>query len=260
MKIRCAMLLIGIIAGGCNKNTPAQQAKEYVEGWSRMGMYLPEKGEIEFFCSNRSGTDDVLLGALSHSNPKVRMRAAHVIRGMGGEAWDLGTHVASQLNVEDDRLVRMYLYDALRGTAYSTDDVTGELRKRFDSLDGRNIPPAAGHGYAPADERISVAKALYVLDDSQRRSEYLSYIMSWLRPPEEGMEEDMLAGYRKRRWCAVIALEHMHGANEAIVPLEKMLDEPDAKMWVSSHVPRVLKALRQNKHSSERQSEAHTQE
>jgi hypothetical protein len=239
-------LLISVfltLAAGCAK-TPKAKAAKYIDSWGDMGMWLPDKEQITFFRNNLTDVQEILISALSNPNPDVRQRAAYVIEKLGPNAMDIGTALYRCLKAESKRLVRMYLYDALAAVHFVDPVLIDDLKDRFQSLDGKNIPPAQDHSYASADEKINVAAALYVLDKSPKRREYLEYVLRWLHQPGDDMAPEQLAGYWERRWCAVISLETMLGASEAIPLLEAMLNEPNAKSWVSVHVPRVLKALK----------------
>ena len=98
--------------------------------------------------------------------------------------------------------------------------------------------------YTFVDERISVASALYVLaEESPQRDVFREFVLQWLRPPTAELSAKDLADYWDHRWCAVISVEFMHGADEAIRLLESMLTEEDAKPWVAVHVPRALRSL-----------------
>jgi hypothetical protein len=234
-----------IVVSGCAKK-PTTKAENYVGSWADMGMWLPEKRQVTFFRNYLIDVQEVLISALLNTNPAVRQRAAYVIGEIGPHAVGLGPALSSRLKEEPKRLVRMYLYDALAAVHFVDPSVMDDLKGRFQSLDGKNEPPAEDYSYAAADEKINVAAALYILDKSPNRREYLEFVLRWLRRPGDDMAPEQLAGYWERRWCAVISLESMLGASEAIPLLEAMLDEPNAKSWVSVHVPRVLTVLDQN--------------
>lgn len=231
------------LGAGCEK-TPKAKAAKYIDSWDDMGMWLPDKEQITFFCNHLTEVQEVLILALSNPNPDVRQRTAYVIEKIGPNAMDLGPALYRCLKEEPKRLVRMYLYYALSAVHFVDPGVIDDLKNRFQSLDGKNEPPAQDYSYAAADEKINVATALYVLDKSSNRREYLEYVLRWLHQPGDDMAPEQLAGFWQRRWCAVISLETMLGASEAIPLLEATLDEPNAKSWVSVHVPRVLKALK----------------
>lgn len=241
-------LLIAVfltLGAGCAK-TPTKKAEKYVDSWANMGMWLPDKEQIGFFSKYLTEVEEVLISALSNTNSDVRQTAAYVIGEIGPDAIGFGPSLFRCLKEEQERIVRMYLYNALAAICFADPSVIDDLKGRFQSLDSKNEPPAQDHSYASADEKINVAAALYVLDKSSNRREYLEYVLRWLHQPVDDMEPERLAGYWERRWCAVISLERMWGASEAIPLLEAMQDEQNAKSWVSVHVPRVLKALKQN--------------
>lgn len=230
------------LSAGCAK-TPKEKAAQYIDSWDEMGMWLPDKEQINFFHNNLTEVREVLIPALSNPNPDVRQRTTYVIGEIGPDAVGLGPALYRCLKVEPKRLIRMYFYNSLAAVRFDDPVVINDLKDRFQSLEGKNTPPTQDHSYAPADEKINVAAALYVLDKSTNRKEYLDYVLRWLSQPGIDLTPEELAGYWERRWCAVISLETMLGASEAIPLLESMLDEPNAKSWVSIHIPRVLKAL-----------------
>jgi len=234
-----------VVVTGCAK-TPTTKAEKYVDSWDDMGMWLPDKGQIIFFRNHLTDVREVLISALSNSNPDVRQRTAYVIGEIGPHAMDIGPDLFICLKKESKRIVRMYLYSALAAIHFVDPEVIYDLRVRFQSLDGKNETPEQDYSYAAENEKIVVAAALYLLNTNQNRKEYLEFVLRWLRRPGDDMAPEQLAGYWERRWSAVISLESMSGASEAIPLLEAMLDEPNAKSWISVHVPRVLKVLKQN--------------
>lgn len=190
-------LLIAIIlalATGCAK-TPTTKAEEYVDSWADMGAWLPDKEQIAFFRNYLADVQEVLISALSNSNADVRQRAAYVIGEIGPYALDLGPALFTCLREEPKRLVRMYLYDALASVHFVDPTVIDDLKERFQSLDEKNEPPAQDNSYAAADEKIDVAGALYLLDKSPNRREYLEFVLRWLRRPGDDMAPEQLAGY-----------------------------------------------------------------
>ena len=209
-----------------------------------MGMYLPDEEQIEFVRTNLDDATPQLKGALNHDNTDVRQRTAYVIGEIGPEAKSLGPPLAERLKVEPERIVRIYIYDALAAVQFSNFGVVSQLHERYDALSPQNEPYQFGAGYADVDERINVAAALYVLHREGPRDEYLEFVTKWLAPPAADIKPEELGGYWERRWVAVISLEGMPEATEAIPLLESMLDEKDAKSWVNVHVPRVLGVLR----------------
>jgi hypothetical protein len=99
------------LAVGCGKTANqadhAAKLQEYVNGWDRMGMWLPEQNQIDFFRLCLPDSQKQLKSALSSPAYEVRMSAAYVIDNIGPDAIVLGP-----------ALVRMYLYPALRKVGY----------------------------------------------------------------------------------------------------------------------------------------------
>ncbi len=229
----------------------ARKSKEYIAGWSTMGMWLPGEEQIAFFRSNFELTQAKLAQALADADHRVRMRAAYVIEKISGEigeeARSLGSDLLAGLRKESDRTVRLYLISALQAVRFNDAATVAELQHQFESLSDANTPLKPNdNGYAEVDERIHVAAALYMLGNSANRARYLEFVMKWLSPPPGNLDPEQKEGYWERRLTAVLALEKMEGATAAVPLLKAMLDEKDAKLWVSTHVPRVIDALRED--------------
>lgn len=242
---RCTCVVVLTVAAGCSRPpAPVDKAREYVAGWADMGARLPSD-QVTFFRTHLAEVKGVLSEALSHINPDVRQRAAYVIEELGPSAMTLGPDVERALRVESERLVRLYLYDALRSIGTARTETVSYLTNRFESLAAERDVSTGGALYTPIDERIYLAADLYVLDSSgEKKSEHLGFVLQWLHPPKAGLSTQKRETYWEHRWCAVNAIEHMAGAEEAIPLLEAMLTEQDAKPWVGTHVPRALRALR----------------
>lgn len=150
----------------------------------------------------------------------------------------------SDVTPEQERLVRIYIINALAAVKFQSKEVNDLLRSRFDSLSSANVAPQLFGGYADVDEKINVAAALYNLTSGNDRQEYLEFVTKWLKPPSSDFGPVENEAYWERRWMAVIALEGMQGASAAIPLLESMLHEDGAKEWVGVHVPRVLGVLK----------------
>ena len=208
-----------------------------------MGMWLPDK-QVPFFAKNFNEVQVVLADGLSHRQEDVRQRAAYVVEELGGVASPLEATLRERVQDEPSRIVRLYLYNALRAIAADSEETLEVLRSRFKQL-GSLDESAAEDYYTAIDERIYVAAALFVLDDgSDRRQDFLHAVLTWLDSPPSDLSANEHAQYWQHRWCAVNAVEHMHGAQEAIPLLEAMLEEIQRKPWVPVHVPRALKSLR----------------
>jgi HEAT repeat protein len=237
---------IAIAAIGCGEPAPPpKHIQAWVESWGKMGMYLPSDDQVTFLRTNFSDVQPELAEALSHKNPDVRQRAAYVIDKIGPEAKSLGPELVRRMKAEQVRLVRIYVINALGAVDFEDDEAIDLLRARFDALSSENSPPQLLGGYADVDEKINVAAALFNLTRDSDRQQYLDFVTQWIKPLDPKLGAIQTAGYWERRWMAVIALEGMRGATAAIPPLEAMLQEPGAREWVSVHVPRVLRKLKQ---------------
>ncbi|MEP0347530.1 hypothetical protein, partial [Rhodopirellula bahusiensis] len=75
---------------------------------------------------------------------------------------------------------------------------------------------------------------------------YYDFVTQWLDPPADDLKGDLLDGYWERRWIAVNSIGQMPDATDAIPKLESLQAEPNARLWVNTHVPRVLGVLREN--------------
>ncbi len=211
-----------------------------------MGMWLPDAEQVKVFRDNFDVARGSLCDALTHSNHSVRIRAAYVIGEIGETAKPAGEELLARLGEESDEVVRIYIVDALNAIGYDTEAAITVLIKRYEALDGANVPPNDDHSYAEVDEKITVACALYAFVDAESKSRYFDFVTKWLDPPEDDLSGDLLEGYWERRWMAVNALEQMPDATDAIPKLESLEVEPNAKPWVDIHVPRVLGVLRRN--------------
>ena len=122
------------------------------------------------------------------------------------------------LKDEPHRLVRMYLYPALRKVGYDEPQSIALLKERFASLDESNTEPkheGSKSDYTDADEKISVASALYVLVQGPDRKVYLNFILKWLRPDEQ-LTVGRREGLWNRRRLVVLVWENMPDGGEAI--------------------------------------------
>lgn len=210
-------------------------------------MWLPDAEQVAVFRDNFQSARTSLRDALANPDDSVRMRAAHVIGEIGDAAKPAGEDLIARLKEEPNRLVRIYIVDALNAIGYDTDAAISVLTDRYRGLDGTNVPPNDDHSYAEVDEKIKVASAIYALaDDPDAKSEYFQFVAKWLNPPDDDMRGDLLEGFWERRWVAVNSLEQMPGATDAIPLLESLQEEQGAKPWVQVHVPRVLGVLRES--------------
>jgi hypothetical protein len=230
-----------------NRSSPPKHTNAWVDSWAEMGMYLPDQEQVAFLHANLTDVSPELEAAISHKNPDVRQRAAYVIAKIGPDAHALGTSLFEQLKKEQEQLVQIYLVDAIGAIRFKNDEVLDFLETKYASLSDKNVPPTlfGGQKYSEVDEKINLAGVLYVLADEDSREKYFDFVTQWLPPPSADMSQAEVSGYWERRWMAVNAFEHMEGATEAIPLLEAMLNEDNAKSWVSVHVPRVLDVLKE---------------
>ncbi len=248
--MRASQILLSalIVFVGCGKpSSPPQHIQAWVNSWAKMGMYLPDEEQVSFLHANLDDVTAELEAAVSHENAEIRQRAAYVISEIGIDANGLGNCLFEQLKNEPDQLVQIYLIDALGAVRYNDNEVVAFLEKKYASLKDENVPPSLfiSGKYAEVDEKINLAGVLYVLAQPESREQYLDFVTQWLDTPSGSMNAVESSGYWERRWMAVISLEDMEGAVEAIPLLEAMLNEKNTKSWVSTHVPRVLDALKE---------------
>lgn len=231
---------------GCGEPAPPpQHIQAMVKSWGDMGMYLPKQEEVDFLHANLDDVTPELEAAVCDKNADIRQRAAHVIGGIGPDAHDLGACLFGQLKIEPERLVQIYLIDALGAIRYRDDEVIAFMENKYQALSDENVPPKFfDSNYAEVDEKINLAGVLYVLVESESRDQYFDFVTKWLQPLDADMGFAAASGYWERRWMAVNALVDMEGAAQAVPLLEAMLNEEDAKSWVSVHVPRALRALK----------------
>lgn len=216
-----------------------QSADECIAGWAEMGMWLPDQREVCFFSDTFDSSSESLFAELSHPDYRVRMRAAYVIDKLGAPANVASPHLLSQLEKEENRLVRMYLLAALATIQWDDDRVCDVLTERFEALSSANVPLRPDDSYAEVDEKIEIAATLYTVTAAETKEEYRTFVTDWLKPPPEGLSKVLLDGYWERRRIAVMSLERMPGAVEAVPLLKSLRKEPDAKLWVHTHVPRL---------------------
>lgn len=242
-----AQIIVSFIGCADSASEPQAKARSFVQGWAKQGMYLPNQQEVEFFRNNVRNVRTVLIEAVADPNPDVRQRAAYVIDEIGREASALVADVLDALKKEQNRLVRLYLFNALSSMGKPAPDVLHELRARFNELTDAADIRDQSWDYTPVDERICVAGALYELDvQSDRRSEYLDFVTQWLKSPVQTLSATAMASYWEHRWMAVNTLGNMPHAQSAIPLLEAMQKEPGKQEWVDVHAPRVLTMLNAN--------------
>lgn len=260
MSMRPCLLISVFALAGCDGSprpgaSPKQgagaspiSAAECIATWGDMGMRLPDAKQVELFRKNFDNASEPLKGALSHPDESVRMRAAYVLGQLGTSAKPAGHYLLARLKGEPSELVRIYMVQALTEIGYDTDEALSVLADRYAALSGTNVPLKENTSYAEVDEKITVASALYVLvkTDAKARREYLDFVTKWLDLPPVDLSRALLEGYWERRLMAVLALERMPNAIEAIPKLQSLQAEPNRKAWVDVHVPRVLDALQKN--------------
>ena len=225
-------LLIALLAAGCEP-TPAERAEAYVAGWSigtTDGGRLPTD-QVPFFAEHLEEATPALRAVLADGDADVRQSAAYIIGEVGPAAGGFEADLRARVGAESDRVVRMYLYDALRSINAREEATLAALRGRYDAAADAEED---GGCYAPVDERIALAGSLFGLDpDDGRRREYEAFAVRFL-------EEDAAGASEQSRWMAVTTLADMPGATSAVGPLRGMLEERDAPAWVG---PKVRAAL-----------------
>jgi HEAT repeat protein len=244
--IRATALSLLLVTGCDHSSSQPKHIQAWIESWGKMGMYLPPDEQIDFLRINFSDVKPELAAALNDKNPDIRQRDAFAIGKIGTSAVSLGHALVARLNIEPERLVRIYLVNALAEIGYRDEEATDLLRAKFAALKSVNEPIDPAGGYADVDEKIYVAAALFDLTSGDERNEYREFVTQWLKPPSSEMNATEREAYWEHRWGAVIALENMTDASSAIPLLESILQEPDAPAWVSVHVPRVLGALKKS--------------
>jgi len=241
--LRILLVTLAVTAGCGKQSAHPQHIQAWVNSWAEMGMYLPDKEQVDFLRANLSDVQAELEAAVAHENSDVRQRAAYVIGNIGPDANALGVCLFEQLKAESVQIVQIYLVDALAGIRFKNNEVLEFLTIKYISISDKNVSSNLfGAAYAEVDEKINLAGVLYALSEVDERDQYLDFVVQWLEPLEEDSPES--AGYWERRWMAVNTLEAMEDASAAIPMLDAMLKERNAKPWVAVHVPRVLAALK----------------
>jgi hypothetical protein len=220
-----------------------QTARERVKAWSTLGMWLPDK-DVPFFNRNFAAAIPVLRDALENPSHKIRQDAAYVIDKLGPVALPLEPPLIKRIEVEPDRTVRLYLYAAARSMKAKSPNLLALLKGRFTALEKQPDVRAQDYEYTPVDERLELASALFELDQSpSRQATYRDFILSWLKPPPNGLAGTQREAYWDHRWIAVTVIENAGHPREAFPLLQSMRTEPDRKAWVDIKVPRALSAL-----------------
>jgi len=160
-----------------NPSSPPKHIQAWVDSWADMGMYLPDKEQVEFLHANLTDVGPELEAAVSHKNPDVRQRAAYVVAEIGPDAQNLGKSLFDQLKKEQEQLVQIYLIDALAAIRFKNNEVLEFLEAKYASLNDENVPPTmfSGGKYSEVDEKINLAGALYVLADDDSREKLLRF-------------------------------------------------------------------------------------
>jgi hypothetical protein len=241
------VLFLMMITLSFYQNNPYYKAKKYIAEWENMGSYMPAD-QIPFFAKYFSKTKDILAGAMFNPNSDIRQCAAYVISELGPQAKPLEAEILNALQQESDCIVRLYFYNALRFIEADGHLTLAYLENRFLQLSQQQGAPSNGKLCKSSDEIITIAAALFVINDGlTQKQKYLDEILQWLKPPCPVLSSSEVEAYWENRLTAVNVLEYMIDAEGAIPLLEKMLSEQPTKPWVSVHVPRVLSSLRGDK-------------
>lgn len=242
-----AILSVALLAGCGLRSRPERIAKQHVANWDSMGMHLP-KDQVPFFATNFPRVSGVLADAIHAHDPRVRQRAAYMVDELGPLALSMQTSLAARVESETNRLVRLYVYGALNSIGTAETSTVATLRSAYEALPKDESKESEEDIYTSLDERIYLASALYVLDTQPHRREvYLHEVTQWLMPPPDDLKGSELDRYWDHRWCAVNAVEEMRGAVESLPLLRAMLEEEERKPWVSTHVPRAIRAIETGK-------------
>ncbi len=217
------------------------RANEWIAEWAISGMYLPKVQQREFFRSHRDQLASALQAALAHENDSVRMRAAYVIEYCGPSSKSLASMLLQRVPMEKDRLVRIYIYNALCTHGPAHPDAAAILSKRWDALDRKAIVSKVENEPSEASEAVYVAGALSACSkDQATRKQYASFVLGWLETPPASIPADKLDAYWDIRWSALAALRSMPVVDGVVPLLQKMLHEPNTKPWVDLQVKATL--------------------
>ena len=216
-----------------------RRAEEAVSGWAKLGMWLPEDKQVEFFRYEFDLTHGILVRELRNASPDIRKAAAYVIEGLNADAIELSPEIVKCLQEETDTLVRIYLMNALVGIGDRSVNAIDAIRQRW-------AAPITPDEYS-IDEKLTAASALWRLSDQETdRQASQDFILTWLRPVPEKLTEEQRDYYLQRQLHAVHCVRNMPGFVEAVPALKKLLNGP-AKDWMVKWVSEAIEAAnRQN--------------
>lgn len=209
-----------------------RRAEEAVSGWAKLGMWLPEDKQVEFFRSEFGLTRDILARELRNASPDIRKAAAYVIEELKADAIGVSPEIVACLREEKDTLVRIYLMNALVGIGDRSVNAIDAIRQRW-------AVPITPDEYS-IDEKLTAASALWRLSEQETdRQVSHDFILTWLRPVPEKLTEELREHYLQRQLHAVHCVRNMPGFVEAVPALKKLLEAP-AKDWMVKWVPEAV--------------------
>jgi hypothetical protein len=175
-RVRHIVLLFAICVAlvGCGRYSPAevsQRSKAYIASWGTRDNSVPSiDSQVNFFRSHLNEAKDSLSGALENSSITTRMWATHVIGKIGPDAKSFEPRLAERVGVENSRVVRIYLYEALREIKASSPETVEVLTKQLHRDDGPESNPglSAKWYYSPGDEAQEITKTLAALAGDQK--------------------------------------------------------------------------------------------
>jgi hypothetical protein len=236
---------LAVMFASCNSNDPTTRATKLIAGWAESGMMLPDGEQREFFRVHRDQVMPALEAALAHKSESIRMRAAYVIESCEPASGTLASMLLRRVPVEKDRLVRIYIYNALCTHGPSSLEAADSLANRWNALDKKAITPDVEYEPSEASEAMYLAGALSVCArDQAARKQYAAFVLGWLEPPPANTPADKLDAYWEVRWSTLAALRSMPPTEGAVPLLEKMFREPNAKPWVEFQVKATLEVQR----------------
>jgi len=237
--MRAILFVIFVLsAAGCSHYTPAEItsiSQSYINSWqSPESMTVSEENQIAFLRSYLAETKKPLGEALEHPSYSVRMWAAYVIGQIGPVARMMESQLTERLQSEQNRVVRIYLYEAVQKTELGTPALIALLRQRFEALDDS----PSGQDYSnrrwdisDADEKIHLAATLCVLEKGPACGEYRTYLLNWLRNPTSELTSHEWAQLWDRRRETILVLPSVPGASAAIPLLEELQSGHSAPSW-----------------------------
>lgn len=208
------------------------QAREFVEKWPTLGMWLPDSREIDFFRDNYDFTRDILKKEIRNTDPAIRRNALYVVGELEGAARELGPDLVELLAATPAAEPNLSAVRALTAIRFRSPDCQAQLARHWDAV--ADQPEIA----------LVIAAAQYALSEShdeQQRAE--AYIIQWLQPVPEGLDESKREAYFTTQLEAVMCVKVVRGFKSVEAPLERLLAQP-AKMWMNTQIPDAMERVR----------------